>query len=72
MSHLYQPHTKRQRKCRLITKLPITFGEPIKPTAGYLVDHRHPWSTSTATRDQGAFPQIAHNAEQTVSSQSYN
>lgn len=25
----YQPHTKRQRKCRMTTKIPLTFREPI-------------------------------------------
>ncbi|MGI8404876.1 MAG: hypothetical protein ACR2OE_08975 [Thermomicrobiales bacterium] len=28
MVQLYQLHTKRQRKCRLTTKIPLTFREP--------------------------------------------
>jgi hypothetical protein len=71
MSHLYQPHTKRQRKCRLIAKLPITFGEPTRPTAVYLVDHRHPWGTSNVPCSRGAYPRITHNTQQAASSQSY-
>ncbi|MGB3305565.1 MAG: hypothetical protein WBA63_05215 [Thermomicrobiales bacterium] len=58
MAQLFQQHTKRQRKCRLVTKLPLTFRAPIPPARRFQLLHRQ--LAGAATVDTDIHPPIAH------------
>lgn len=55
MVHLYQLHTKRQRKCRMSTEVPLTFRIPSPPLWQFEILHKLP-AGETASSGHEVFP----------------